>query len=124
MMHSVRHMLSCLVIAIIVAVGMSGFAMATNTLEHQMHCLDTSDTAATNDPASLAHHRGHDDALAQHADPGHDHATCMLHGCPALSVDATPLRTHAGTLVTKLSWHEQPLLVLHISAGLKRPPRT
>ena len=125
-MHLLRHMLSCLLIAVVFAISVNGVAMAANSLGHQTHCVDTFGENSQDAMSEHAHDHEHDDdgLAAQHATPGHDHETCMIHACPALSNDAIKLRILVNDVFTKLSLPEQPLHTLELADGLKRPPKS
>ena len=124
-MHLVRYMFFCIVVAVVFAVGMNGVAMAANDVGHQAHCIDT---FGENSPEVAANH-GHEHTLdhskvvAQHTAPDHDHDTCVIHPCPALSAGSIKLGKLEGTFLNKLSWPDQPLLALERADGLKRPPK-
>lgn len=119
-------MLSCLVIAVVFAISVNGVAMAANSLGHQTHCVDVPGETSQDAMSEHArdHEHDHNGLAAQHATPDHDHETCMIHVCPALSVDATKLRRLASGVFTTLSLPEQPLHALELADGLKRPPKS
>ena len=125
-MHLMRRIFSCLVIAIIFAMSVNGVAMAANGLGHQLHCLDAFGETLHDAISEHAHEHKHElgDLAAQHATPGHDHETCMIHACPALSGDAITLGELTEFFTAKLSWPELPQHVLERADGMKRPPKS
>lgn len=123
-MHLTRHVLSCLVIAIIVALGTNGMAMAANDVQHQAHCVNASGETSQDAGSDRDHEHDHDGMVAEHTASDHDHDTCMIHACPALSVDTIKLVELLDTFSDKLSWPEHPLLALALADGLYRPPKS
>ena len=123
-MQLMRHLLFCLVIAIVFAVGINGVASAANGLEHQTHCIDALDQKAELSKADHADGHHHDDLTNSHATPGHDHETCMMHACPALSVKPVKCGEVADTILAKLSWPERSMLLFERADELKRPPKS
>lgn len=131
-MHALRHMFTCLSLALICALGTNGIAFAASNVAHQTHCndavVDTANVTAVGETLGHNHEQvGHahenQGLVAQHTMPDHDHETCMMHACPALSVEAQKLRCLAGVLLVKVSWPEESILVLEFADGLKRPPK-
>lgn len=98
--------------------------MAANDPLHQVHCVDaygdTADHAATNH----AHDHDHGGLAAKHAEPGHDHETCMMHACPALASEVIKLLASTDMLLATLSWPENPMHAPERGDGLKRPPKS
>ncbi len=121
-MHLLRHLLSCLSVALIIALSTNGIAMAANDFGHQAHCVDAYVGSSHATDAHQSH--DHNGLAAQHAAPDHDHETCMMHACPALSTEAVKLGELADTILTKLVWPERPLQALEHPDGLKRPPKS
>lgn len=116
-----RHGIYCILIAIVVSISVNGVAMAANELQHQTHCLQSPEEADKHHAS--AHGADHDGTANHHATPGHDHETCMMHACPALSADSPGVITLADVLLAHLSWPDRPLISLGITDGLKRPPK-
>ncbi len=123
-MQSMRHLSFYLVTAIVFAIGINGVASAANGLEHQTHCIDAIGAKANHLPADHADDHHHDDLTSSHATPGHDHETCMMHACPALSVKPVKCGEVADTILAKLSWPERSMLLFERADGLKRPPKS
>lgn len=123
-MNLTRHVLSCLVIVTIVALGTNGMAMAANDVQHQAHCVNASGETTEDARSDHDHEHGHDDMVAQHTASDHDHDTCMIHACPALSVDTIKLSKLSDTFSDNLNWPEHPLLALELADGLFRPPKS
>ena len=123
-MHLMRHLLTCLVIATVLAVGTNDVASAANGLEHQTHCVDAFDDKAEYSKADHADGHHHDDLTNPHTTPGHDHETCMMHACPALSVKAVKFGEVADIMLAKLSWPEHSMHLFERADGLKRPPKS
>lgn len=121
-MQVLRHIFFCLSIAIVFAITLNGVAMAANDLSHQVHCLNAFEDSA--DHATMDHAHDHEGVAAKHATPGHDHETCMMHACPALSEEAIKLRKLADTLITTLVWPEALAYATERGDGLKRPPKS
>lgn len=123
-MQLTRHVLSCLVIAMIVALGTNGMAMAANDVQHQAHCVIASGETSQDARSYHDHEHDHDDMVAQHTASDHDHDTCMIHACPVLSVDTIKLGELSDSFPDKLSWPEHPLLAPALADGLYRPPKS
>lgn len=123
-MQVTRHIFSCLVIAIIVAFSTNGVAMAANGIGHQTHCVEVLGETSQDARSMHAHERNRDGMVTQHATPGHDHDTCMIHACLALTVSTSTLGQVTDTFLAMLSWPEQPLLAPRLAEDLKRPPKS
>lgn len=132
-MHTLRHLTTCLAIALIFALSTNGMALAASNVAHQTHCIDafgeTADVTMLDETLEHNHEQvDHSHEIqglaAKHTVPDHNHETCMMHACPALSIEAAKLRVLAEILLMKMSWHEESVLVLELSDGLKRPPKT
>ena len=130
-MDVLRHLLACLTLALIFALSTNGFALAANDVAHQTHCIDAFGEIGQDPVVDQAHGRGHmptdhehEGLAAKHTMPDHDHETCLMHACPALSIEAAKLLVLADVLLMKVSWSEQPLHALERPDGLKRPPKT
>lgn len=121
-MLRMRKMFSCLVFAIVIAFSMNGVAMSANSAGQHAHCADAAGGDIEKIDSTPMHEHG--GIEAQHVTPAHDHDTCMLHACPALSTDVMKLGELTDIYLTTLSWPEQRLLVRELSDGLKRPPKS
>lgn len=129
-MKRVCHVLCSLLIVVMTAVSTTGVAVAATVVEHQANCLtaiseQASDTTLvhTHDHVHADEH-DHANQVAGHSVPGHDHDTCMMHSCPALSSGALELSDATDCLLLTIVWPDKPWHALDLANGLKRPPKT
>jgi hypothetical protein len=125
-------MFTCLAIALIFALSTNGLVLAASNIGHQTHCIDafdeavevsTVDEALSHDRVQAGHSHINQGLVAQHSQPNHDHETCEMHACAALSIEARKLLILAEVLLTKMSLPDRAILVFGLSDGLKRPPK-
>ncbi len=119
-----RQMVGLLMTALVIMTGANGIAMASNEIEHQKHSVhaisDTMQDMAVND--GQVHDHG--DIPAGHSMPDHDHETCMIHACSALSTEMSVADEPHGVLLTTLVWPENSLIGPAHTDDLQRPPRS
>ncbi len=109
-------------LALIFAVGANGVVMASNDVMHQKNCIHTS---ADDIPSDHAHH-GHSDHQdsADNATPEHDHETCMMHACSAVTIEAHGAGEIPIALSAVLAAAEHELTPLGLAENFLRPPNT
>ena len=128
-MSWLRYMMSCLAGAVIVALVLGNVAMAANAVGHNAHCVDAIDDTVGETASYETHDHAHDHSNDQaalmdlHAASDHDHETCMMHACPALSPEPVNLTRLSGVFLARLIWPDRALLAPVRAEGLKRPPK-
>lgn len=123
-MAMMRQMVVLLMTALVIMTGANGIAMASNEIEHQKHCAPAIGDTVQNMAANDGHAHDHPDIATRHAMPGHDHETCMIHACPALSPEMSVADEPHGVLVTTLVWPETTLIGPARTDDLQRPPKS
>lgn len=123
-MAMMRQMVVLLMTALVIMTGANGIAMASNEIEHQKHCAQAIGDTVQNMAANDGHAHDHADIATRHAMPGHDHETCMIHACPALSPEMSVADKRHGVLLTTLVWPETSLIGPAHTDDLQRPPKS
>jgi len=123
-MATINRLIRLLITALVITTGANNVAMASNEIEHQKHCahaiVDTVQDMAAND----GHAHDHADIAKRHAMPDHDHETCLIHACPALSPELSVADERHGVLLTTLVWPETTLIGPARTDDLQRPPKS
>lgn len=119
-----RQVVGLLMTALVIVTGAHGIAMASNEIEHQKHCVHAISEEMDNVAANDGHVHDHADISTRHSVPDHDHETCMIHACPALSPESSVAHERHGVLLTTLVWPENSLIAPAHTDDLQRPPRS
>jgi hypothetical protein len=123
-MAMMRQMVVLLMTALVIMTGANGIAMASNEIEHQKHCAKAIGVSVQDMATNDGHAHDHADIATRHAMPEHDHETCMIHACQALSPEMSVDEEPHGVLVTTLVWPETTLIGPTRTDDLQRPPKS
>lgn len=123
-MALVRKLVGMLIVALVIVTGANSVAMASSEIEHQKHCVDAVDAQIQDMGLHDTNAHDHGDTSSRHAMPGHDHETCMLHACQALSPEMSAAQEPHHVLLMTLIWPENSLNDPVHKDDLQRPPRS
>ncbi len=107
-------------LALIFAVGANGIVMASNDVMHKENCIHTDAGDTLTDHPVHGHSDHHD--TADNAAPGHDHETCMMHACSAITFEALAAGEIPASLSAVLTTSEHELAPLGLAENFLRPP--
>ncbi|WP_143076340.1 hypothetical protein [Roseovarius lutimaris] len=121
-MERIRHIARVVILALILAIGSNGVAIASSSIEHQESCVD----AAQGDAFHVTPDDGHDHEInmSSHNVPEHDHDTCMSHAGPALFPETNRPQYLPVSLLDRLHMQDHSVNVVVRAESLHRPPNT